>query len=116
MAYQPFNFITPFLGQSGSISSTTLFTAPTSAYYVISVYMSPASAIALSLATMTLTFTEGGITRSITLPGLSLASLTVAVPNYINIRADAGTAVNFSVAAVGLGTYNVHVGYKQQGS
>src|ERR1700748_1671621 len=63
--WQPFQYSTPILAQSGNLGSTTIFTAPVSGYYVISVFTSTASAVALSSETMTINFTSDGVARSI---------------------------------------------------
>lgn len=115
-SYQPFSFITPLTAQSGNLGTTTVFTAPSSSYYVLSIYMSTASAVSLSTSTLTLIFTEGGVVRNVIMPSLSLGTTTNALAQYQCIKADAGTAIQISVAAIGIGTYNVHIGWKQQSS
>jgi hypothetical protein len=116
MSWQPFTYLTPVTSQSGSIAAAPFFTAPATSYYILSVYMSPATAVLASTATLTINFIENGVARSITTTALTLTTLTGAISNYLMIRADALTPVTYSVTALGTGTYNVHLGWKPQGS
>lgn len=116
-SYQPFTFITPLAAHSGSITTpVTIFTTGASSYYVISVYMETSTAVLASTAILSINFTNGGVARSILCPTLSLGTLTPAMNDYITLHADAGTAVTYSIVAVSTGSYNLHIGWKQQGS
>lgn len=115
-SWEPFHFVNATT-TTGTIAATALFTSKSSAgYYVVSVYVETTTAVALSTAIVSISYTSNGVARSIVVPTLAMSTAANAVSNYINIHADSGTAVTYSLTSVGSGSYWLRIGWKVQGS
>lgn len=114
MSWQPYRYITALSGVTGATASTLLFTPGVATLFVVAYSLDSASATVLgSTAILSLTYTQGGVTKTITSASVSLQSTGNAASMEVPIWPDASTNVNYSVAYTGAGSYNLHLGYRQ---
>jgi hypothetical protein len=104
-------------GQTGSIATTTVCTAPVKGLYRVSYYFVVTTAAAVGTIALTQGWTDAVAARSVasatvTLTTTGFSNSALARPGVIALQAEAGSAITFDVtlaAVVGSPVYDVYV-------
>lgn len=99
---------------NGSIASFVLYAVSVTGLHRVAVYASPVVANSLATVMVTLTWTDGGVSRTWTSSAMSLVNLTSNILQILlPLRCDAGTNINASITVTGsAGAYNATFGVR----